>query len=220
MERTNEQKIKQRITQHTHRMIETERMRHSRKCVATTSVRVLNAIERAEVQHTELKHWIRPTTDSHTQFVCLCTIYTKRSTKANAKPAKNKVQNKTKHTKIPKEKMKKNTCTREETAMNARRRLQQRKGKMKQREWSERTNEANGIYNNISQTNKHETIQLTTFYENKRVKKKMFHEGKKSSTEKKLQMIKQNEMSSNTTLVAFWLHFGMGCWRFGAFFEK
>lgn len=107
MERTNEQKIKQRITQHTHRMIETERMRHSRKCVATTSVRVLYAIERAEVQHTELKHWIRPTTDSHTQFVCLCTIYTKRSTKANAKPAKNKVQNKTKHTKIPKEKMKK-----------------------------------------------------------------------------------------------------------------
>lgn len=113
MERTNEQKIKQRITQHTHRMIETERMRHSRKCVATTSVRVLYAIERAEVQHTELKHWIRPTTDSHTQFVCLCTIYTKRSTKANAKPAKNKVQNKTKHTKIPKEKMKKKIHARE-----------------------------------------------------------------------------------------------------------
>lgn len=39
-------------------------------------------------------------------------------------------------------------------------------------------------YNNISQTNKHETIQLTTFYENKRMKKKCFMKAKKVAWKK------------------------------------
>lgn len=65
---------------------------------------------------------------------------------------------------------------------------------MKQREWNEME------YNSIKQTNKHETIQLTTFYENKRVKKLFFcfMKAKKQYREKKKKQQTSNDKTKQS----------------------
>lgn len=122
---------------------EREKERAHRKCVATQQ---RQGFECYSEVHTE--HWVRPTADTQ------CIQHSTKATQSQHKKwrKKNKVQNKTKHTKIPKEKMKKErkkattaTATMTTTTIATTQGDGYSSGKANETKKTKRENEANGI---------------------------------------------------------------------------